>query len=147
VGGEEGDLPPERVLAPLRLTGRLSRADHDVPHLELTVRVAGELSYSHFTFYAADRLPEREHVGRPVLPAVSGVERAHRLIAHERDGDPRVGGQRVRLHRGTDRAADRCEVARRVTAERELQVPEALVGGAAAGGRRAMRSSGYGIRS
>jgi heat shock protein HslJ len=44
-------------------------------------------------------------------------------------------------------STDRYEIARRIAAERDPQVPDALVGGGAAAGNRAIRSSGYGIRS
>jgi hypothetical protein len=75
------------------------------------------------------------------------VQLAHLLVADERHGDPRIGRQPVRLHGAADRATDRREVTRRLAAERESQVPDALVGGGVAAGSRAMRSSGYGIRS
>ncbi len=147
MGRQERDLAPERGLPALRLPPGLRRADHDVPHVQLSVLVAPELLYSLLTLRPSGGLTEREDVGRPVLLPVARVECPHLVIRDERDGDPGVDREPVRLRGGADRAADRRQVARGLAAERESQVPEALVGGVSAGGRRAMRSSGYGIRS
>src|SRR5206468_3862992 len=145
VGRQERDLAPERGLPALRLAPGLRGADHDVADIELAILVAPQLLYSLLTFRPSGGLTKREDVGGPVLVAVTKIQCAHLVVRDERDGDPRIGGKAVRLGRGADRAADRHQVARRIAAEGESQVPEALVGGVSAGGRRAMRSSGYGI--
>src|SRR4029077_14615534 len=121
--------------------------DDHVPHVELPLRVAGEPLHGPFAVRPPDGLAEREHVGGPVLLSVPAGQLTHLGIADEGDGDPCVGRQPVRLHGTADRATDRPEGARRIAAERESQVPDALDGGGVAVGNRAMRSSGYGIRS
>src|SRR5947207_15928021 len=104
-------------------------ANHDIAYIELSILVAPQLLYSLLTFRPSGGLTKREDIGGPVLVAVTEIQRAHLLIRDERDGDPRIGGKAVRLGRGADRAADRYQVARRIAAEGESQVPEALVGG------------------
>src|SRR5438552_3094334 len=135
------------MLPALGLSGRLRRTDDDVTDIEGAVGVAGELPYSQLTLRAPDGLAERQHIRRPVLLPVPQVELSHVRVADEGHSDPCVGRQRIGLRGAADGATDRPEVARRLAAERESQVPDALVGGGVAAGRRAMRSSGYGIRS
>lgn len=147
MGRQERDLAPERGFPAPCLPARLGRADHDVPDVELAVLVPAQLPYSVLTLRPPDGLTEREDVGRPVFRPIAPIERPHFFVRDEGDSDPRVEWKAVGLHRRADRAADRRQVAWRLAAEGESQVPEALDGGVAAGGRRAMRSSGYGIRS
>lgn len=147
MGGEEGNFTLQWVAAALRLPLGLRGADQDVADVELAVRIAAQLSYSLFTFRPADGLPEGKDVGRAVLLPVPPVERTHLVVIDERNRDSRIRGERVPLHRGAHGTPDRGEIARRGAADRESQRPEASGGGVAAGGRRAMRSSGYGMRS
>src|SRR6266542_3533798 len=72
---------------------------------------------------------------------------AHRCVVDEDEGDRRVRREPERPDGGADRSAHGCEVARCGAANGEPQCPEASGGGGGAVGSRAMRSSGYGIRS
>ena len=146
MGGEERDLRREGPAPPLRLPFRLGAADHDVAELEGPVRLAPERPRGGRPLRATgQRLPEREDVCRAVLPAISAVEFAHRRIVDEREDQLRILPHSVGAECGTDRAARRPEVTRRVASDRDLQRSEAAWPDA--GGIRAIRSSGYGIRS
>ena len=147
MSGEEGDLALQWVPAALRLALGLRRADQDVADVEPSVGVALKFFYGPFTFRSSDGLTERENIGRPVLLAITTIQRSHRCVVDERDGDAGICGEGVWLDGRADRAPDRDEIARRLAEDGESQRPDASGGGVAAGGTREMRSSGYGIRS
>ena len=146
MSGQESDLGREGPLSPLRLPLRLRWTDQDVAQLEGAVRLALERRRGGRPLRtAAEGLPEREHVGRTVLSPVPAVELAHRRIVDEREGELRFARDAVRAKRGADGAARRREVTRSLASDRDLQRSDAAW--SVAEGIRAIRSSGYGMRS
>src|SRR6266545_3149506 len=146
MGSEESDLQRKRPAPPLGLPGCLGSADDDVAELERAVGLAPQRARRARPLRATpQRLPEREDVGRTVLLAITTIEIAHRRIVHEREHELRIPRHAVRAKCGADGAARRREVTRRLASDRDLQRSDAAWPDA--GGMRAIRSSGYGIRS
>ena len=146
VGGEERDLAHERVPAALRLPRGLRRADQDVAHVERPSTSRARRDRGSPFARPTDCPNERTSVVRSFFRCPR-VQRTHLDVTDERDRDARVAGSAYGLTADRTARRDRREIARRVAADGESQRPEASGGGVAAGGRRAMRSSGYGIRS
>ena len=146
VSSQESDLRREGPAPSLCLPRGLGSADDDVAELERSVGLPPERGRRARPLGPTrQRLSERKDVGRTVLPPISVVEVAHRRIVDEREHQLRVLRHSIRAECGTDRAARRPEVTRRFASDRDLQRSDAAWPDD--GGMRAIRSSGYGIRS
>src|SRR5687767_12108892 len=146
MSGQESDLGRERPAPPLGLPRRLRPADHDVAELERAVGLALQRGRGGRSLRAApQRLPEGEHVGRAVLPPIAPIELAHRRIVDECEHELRILRDAVGPERGANGAARVREVTRSLASDRDLQRSDAALSDAC--GIRAIRSSGYGMRS
>src|SRR5512132_3718671 len=146
VSSQESDLRRKGPAPPLGLPRGLRSADDDVAELERAVGLAPQRIRRARPFRARpQRLPERKDIGRTVLPAITTIEIAHRRIVHEREHQLRIPRHAVRAKCGADGAARGPEVTRRLASDRDLQRSDAAWPDA--GGMRAIRSSGYGMRS
>src|SRR6266850_876095 len=143
VSRQEGDLCCEGPAALARLTGRLSATDHDIPQRGDAVGPGSETPGGGQTTGTRGKVfTEGQDVRGPVFPPVTAIQVAHRGVVDERERDDGPGRNSVRLRGGQHRAAGKSDIGRRIAADEDPQRAAA-----SRCGRRAMRSSGYGIRS
>jgi hypothetical protein len=146
VRGKKSDLRRQRPTPPLGLPCGLRSADHDVAELERAVSLPFQRGSGGLSLRAsAQRLSEGEDVGRAVLPAIAAIELAHRRIVDECDHELRIFRDPVGPERGANAAARGREVTRSLASDPDLQRSDAALSDAC--GIRAIRSSGYGMRS